>query len=194
MKVVFGHGFDDFKTISPQGDGNTARLADCGENLIISKPYPRKGTETILYPILFIPMTIFQNHIPARGRKHVVHRVESVVHVIISKPYPRKGTETIGRLITTIPNIISKPYPRKGTETCENVRSSDVGLSNFKTISPQGDGNDMFFAPFNETKLQFQNHIPARGRGVPPASPARAGEGDRVSGGGGAMDASRKPS
>ena len=42
--------------------------------------------------------------------------------------------------------------------------------------------------------LAFKNQNPARGRSVPPASPARAGEGDRVSGGGGAMGASCKPS
>ena len=42
--------------------------------------------------------------------------------------------------------------------------------------------------------LQFKNQNPARGRSVSPASPARAGEGDRVSGGGGAMNASCNPS
>ena len=36
----------------------------------ISKPYPRKGTETLI------------NH------------VEHIIQLIISKPYPRKGTET----------------------------------------------------------------------------------------------------
>ena len=59
-----------FKTISPQGDGNEqvtpsfARL-----RVIISKPYPRKGTETALPASRADPSSIFQNHIPVRGRK-----------------------------------------------------------------------------------------------------------------------------
>ena len=162
---------------------------------MISKPYPRKGTETSAeYHVPYIwtyfktispqgdgnsdsePLKvahgreIFQNHIPVRGRKRDIGALYMGVIRIISKPYPRKGTETITRrLIPTLPLPISKPYPRKGTET-RTVVSHVINMK------------------------RFQNHIPARGRSVPPASPARAGEGDRVSGGGGAMNASRKPS
>ena len=66
---------------------------------------------------------------------------------------------------------------------------------NLRTRTPQGDGNSE-----NPRRIkrcapkQFKNQNPARGRSVPPASPARAGEGDRVSGGGGAMNASCNPS
>ena len=84
---------------------------------------------------------LFQNHIPVRGRKHVVHRVESIVHVIISKPYPRKGTETAAQRQTLRPPC-----------------------SYFKTISPQGDGNVFSPVSRNGTTRLFQNHIPVRGR------------------------------
>ena len=87
---------------------------------MISKPYPRKGTETT--HTLSIPMMLlhqFQNHIPARGRKRQESDVNAAV-TRISKPYPRKGTETPS--ISNVPSAwemkdISKPYPRKGTET-----------------------------------------------------------------------------
>ena len=63
-----------FKTTSPQGDGN--RFASDGfkrVNSPISKPHPRKGTET--------------NNL----------RLSSIT-LCISKPYPRKGTETVLKL------------------------------------------------------------------------------------------------
>ena len=86
-----------FKTTSPQGDGN--RFASDGfkrVNSPISKPHPRKGTETRSPPSgsFRSPDSLFQNHIPARGRKHT------------------------------------------------NPESSAICLANFKTTSPQGDGND----------------------------------------------------
>ena len=37
----------NFKTISPQGDGNSSLESDDEDVCIISKPYPRKGTERI---------------------------------------------------------------------------------------------------------------------------------------------------
>ena len=58
---------------------------------------------------------------------------------------------------------ISKPYPRKGTETKDLCVQLDRLSENFKTISPQGDGNRKHRALVN-TYPQFQNHIPARGR------------------------------
>ena len=43
----------DFKTISPQGDGNPGfKLNVATETIRISKPYPRKGTETKQLPSL----------------------------------------------------------------------------------------------------------------------------------------------
>ena len=60
------------------------------------------------------------------------------------------------------------------------------------TSAPQ---NGIFIqTPQGLARRGFKNQNPARGRSVPPASPARAGEGDCVSGGGGAMNASYKPS
>ena len=145
----------------------------------ISKPYPRKGTETSnrgkAYKELFI---VFQNHIPARGRKLLFPCFVVCFFIEISKPYPRKGTETISasfliqtcafhfktispqgdgnrfisRNIFTIFDI-SKPYPRKGTETC-NRRRTAFDTNYFKTISPQGNG------------AYLQPPLPERGRGT----------------------------
>ena len=70
----------------------------------------------------------FKNQNPARGRK-----------LEIGADGEREGGK------------ISKPYPRKGTETSGSVSGATI-------------------------IQRFQNHIPARGRSVPPASPARAGE------------------
>ena len=58
----------------------------------------------------------FQNHIPARGRKLSV----------------KDGINNN--------SVISKPHPRKGTETIRQRRNQQQ-LCNFKTTSPQGDGN-----------------------------------------------------
>ena len=156
----------------------------------ISKPHPRKGTETTkIYIVLIIKFQFqnhipargrkqgdlrldrrlavakFQNHIPARGRKHVALFAHPVLDDLISKPHPRKGTETCTaaalscqslpiskphpRKGTETPQIcartsptlmISKPHPRKGTETTLKTTNSLL-LRNFKTTSPQGDGN-----------------------------------------------------
>ena len=129
----------------------------------------------------------FQNHIPARGRKQACAS-SNVGQSGISKPYPRKGTETLDALTGSLGlHRISKPYPRKGTETPpqalvlflkhENfktispqgdgnyrvLRGTCSSCSNFKTISPQGDGNGEH--PSATTSYaSFQNHIPARGR------------------------------
>ena len=61
---------------------------------------------------------------------------------MISKPYPRKGTETsIPRREQLQKGAISKPYPRKGTETKLIYPENEAYTQDFKTISPQGDGN-----------------------------------------------------
>ena len=59
----------------------------------------------------------------------------------ILKPHPRKGTETIRELSSScVTKIILKPHPRKGTETRILSLVTSTYL-NFKTTSPQGDGN-----------------------------------------------------
>ena len=61
----------NFKTTSPQGDGNVRyKIAEAIGEDGISKPHPRKGTETD---------TAFMN---------------GLTFSAISKPHPRKGTET----------------------------------------------------------------------------------------------------
>ena len=91
-----------------------------------------------------IPTQGFQNHIPARGRKPLILRARNSIHCnAISKPHPRKGTETIYAANTIDEFImISKPHPRKGTETFQSTPASSNIFWNFKTTSPQGDGNN----------------------------------------------------
>ena len=61
----------------------------------ISKPHPRKGTETVQN--LYINILLSHD---------------------ISKPHPRKGTETCNQDVQQEHCLtISKPHPRKGTET-----------------------------------------------------------------------------
>ena len=87
----------DFKTISPQGDGNDNCVyrSPGFSSWAISKPYPRKGTETGDKMMDPSSGSKFQNHIPARGRK-LSHDVTLDVPctTCILKPHPRKGTET----------------------------------------------------------------------------------------------------
>ena len=71
MKPMLSEPFRNFKTISPQGDGNLERHAVHRQN------------------------ERFQNHIPARGRKLEEFHITNILHLEISKPYPRKGTETL---------------------------------------------------------------------------------------------------
>ena len=107
---------------------------------------------------------------------------------------PRKGTETQPVLTKTDSGLYFKTISPQGDGNPSSHKTCQTFSVHFKTISPQGDGNFQADVIFIRACQLFQNHIPARGRSVSPASPARAGEGDRVSGGGGAMDASRKPS
>ena len=71
MQSAQGIPTQGFKTTSPQGDGNFGQT----DESLSSGP-------------------LFQNHIPARGRK-LDHPLAFEEPRIISKPYPRKGTETL---------------------------------------------------------------------------------------------------
>ena len=88
-------------------------------------------------------------HYPARGRKQAGHCAFcNLVAVNTFAPLPRKGTETPPR------NMFSRrwlyptfaPLPRKGTETLEPLRSAQaVYAACFRSITPQGDGNNLSF-------------------------------------------------
>ena len=105
----------------------------------ISKPYPRKGTETQAANPTFTAAVISKPY-PRKGTETDARRQEHA-HRRISKPYPRKGTETVSEELGhhRAEITISKPYPRKGTETTPWQTASSA-------------------------KSSFQNHIPARGR------------------------------
>ena len=131
----------------------------------ISKPHPRKGTETMCRPLSHIRLINFKTTSPQGDGNATFVTLQCVVEMI-SKPYPRKGTETRypshatpcpryfkttspqgdGNNLALSPNFseaeISKPHPRKGTETSSSQNSKMVFTSDFKTTSPQGDGNE----------------------------------------------------
>ena len=157
----------NFRTRTPQGDGNIALL---GENLVfamiseheprkgtetinekdsrtvklcISEHEPRKGTETILYVCMFhLHEKSFRNTNPARGRK---------------RDRRGSGNDRQGRL------EFQNTNPERG-------RKQSIGFSyfhilfngNFKTRTPKGDGNS---EPSSCTSPKtFQNTNPERGR------------------------------
>ena len=114
-----------------------------------------------------IPTQGFQNHIPARGRKLRHSSAGAHCQSAFQNHIPARGRKhCLGNLILKF-YVISKPHPRKGTET-PITRPSELKDPDFKTTSPQGDGNcgDTHFPCL--WIFQFQNHIPARGRKRPP--------------------------
>ena len=190
----------NFKTISPQGDGNSFNTTLMSWKFdAISKPYPRKGTETsVERSAVRHSAAEFQNHIPARGRKHLALNLLAE-QILISKPYPRKGTETYLFCLWTLHECqrISKPYPRKGTETCPRVECLVLQANRISKPYPRkGTETSSFFFLFStnrfiskpyprkgtETKWNLQPPLPERGRWHTQCA------------GGGAMDASCKPS
>ena len=60
----------------------------------ISEHEPRKGTETVVYPIDWMQVTTFQNTNPERGWKLLKHNAFDERSEVISEHEPRKGTET----------------------------------------------------------------------------------------------------
>ena len=143
----------------------------------ISKPYPRKGTETTPWDDTDLCYA-FQNHIPARGRKLSFFSSFINLHKI-SKPYPRKGTETklTYSFSVRVEKVFQNHIPARGRK---RVRQSSIQAPlplfqnhipargrkqrdswmlrrcppYFKTISPQGDG------------AYLQPPLPERGRGT----------------------------
>ena len=153
----------------------------------ISKPYPRKGTETSHYCSggKRAPCE-FQNHIPARGRKLSKCRSLSAdIAIRFQNHIPARGRKLfILLLVQTERKKISKPYPRKGTETIGLLRL-DLSISLFQNHIPARGRKHQSDRDTPHDNQSFQNHIPARGRNVrTPASPAAAGEGDHAKHGG----------
>ena len=101
---------------------------------------PARGRKLLRLGRFFILLMKFQNHIPARGRKQSILLQTIASNLRISKPYPRKGTETMlnSGIAYTYPYFKTISPQGDGNET---VALKITGLSHFKTISPQGDGN-----------------------------------------------------
>ena len=181
---------ENFKTISPQGDGNLFSLGRILLGGLISKPYPRKGTETILIILIIWYFKDFKTISPqGDGNSFVFSFADTFV--VISKPYPRKGTETTPS-ITKYPllsrcyfktispqgdgnskrcastasskDIISKPYPRKGTETSLLRLDNKISPVLFQNHIPARGRKPKPDGPYKYNERKFQNHIPARGR------------------------------
>ena len=161
----------------------------------ISKPYPRKGTETTsLNGVSSLNIYIDFKTISPQGDGNAAKARKNVKNVCkISKPYPRKGTETtIGMLYFHSSQQFQNHIPARGRK--QVVLGENVHGFGISKLYPRKGSETLHPRTIVTHVIKFQNHIPARGRSVLPASPARAGEGDRVSGGGGAMNASCKPS
>ena len=155
-----------------KAEGNPIRAAKCrfeprGTRLPdarISKPHPRKGTETLIQLRFHRRKFQFQNHIPARGRKLVrevlgpVRREHKFQNHI-----PVRGRKPCQEVSSGIFLVISKPHPRKGTETVSHPPTPLWPNRIFQNHIPvRGRKREIVVAyPLEEL---FQNHIPARGR------------------------------
>ena len=64
-----------FKTISPQGDGNSERFSQSCLFCTFQNHIPARGRKLAPPKLISVFVGIFQNHIPARGRKHCIRDV-----------------------------------------------------------------------------------------------------------------------
>ena len=107
----------NFKTISPQGDGNNQLSAKAEKTTLFQNHIPARGRKQVIW-IILIKSNAFQNHIPARGRKHVS-----------------------GNKCKILVRRFQNHIPARGRKHDLAIHKSPF-LNNFKTISPQGDGNN----------------------------------------------------
>ena len=105
----------------------------------ISKPHPRKGTET------------FRTALQQKRRLQ------------ISKPHPRKGTETINHVTVSISTIYFKTTSPQGDgNQLSNIVSTNCVL--FQNHIPARGRKQTIPLRLRAGEKLFQNHIPARGR------------------------------
>ena len=144
LPLVARDDFDcvDFKTISPQGDGNRVFLSRSLRAEIHFKTISPQGDGNHFGEDAFIRLDGNFKTISPQGDGNVANNFY---------------------VTGTVVRTISKPYPRKGTETRNNSAFGENAEHYFKTISPQGDGNLRPRLLRCQLDL-FQNHIPARGR------------------------------
>ena len=84
---------------------------------------------------------------------------------------------------------ISKPHPRKGTETSSSPPySAYTHPRNFKTTSPQGDGNFARRSPLNRPESISKPHPRKGTERTNPSLPCHSGGGGPRSGGRGALN------
>ena len=119
MKRSFSLCVQHFKTTSPQGDGNSAisrTSSGYGFNFKTTSPQG-DGNRGNLDTVLQEP----------RG---------------ISKLHPRKGTETRGTADEQARYpLFQNHIPARGRKQRVNIAGGNRHVHNFKTTSPQGDGN-----------------------------------------------------
>ena len=147
QNAVLSHAAQGFQTQGFQNHiparGRKRKSSSVGVVLRISKPHPRKGTETTTKRQNAAINLKFQNHIPARGRKREGQKT-ILDRYRISKPHPRKGTETfIFTDGTRAPSRYFKTTSPQGDGNgCVIEAFHDIPPIHFKTTSPQGDGNN----------------------------------------------------
>ena len=136
-----------FKTTSPQGDGNIGDfIFNKWSNAYFKTTSPQGDGNIRVYSTLYLFGTLFQNHIPARGRKQVLYDVHDKDLLRFQNHIPARGRKPALNILSMLFEIISKPHPRKGTET------------------------HIYRGSYNNQPIKFQNHIPARGRKPYPTS------------------------
>ena len=131
-----------FKTTSPQGDGNNP-TPPSEVVPYISKPHPRKGTETNLNHAVTTVHFAFQNHIPARGRKHPK---STAIRLAITRHFKTTSPQGDGNFpckpfLPRMPDRYFKTTSPQGDGNCAVLGECREECTDFKTTSPQGDGN-----------------------------------------------------
>ena len=153
-----------FKTTSPQGDGNTrSASAPNAIRKLFQNHIPARGRKRLFAIVQKGFCLLFQNHIPVRGRK--LHNQQRLRRSDgdFKTTSPQGDGNFLKRFVPRSTPSFQNHIPARGRK----LRHDVYPLSkehNFKTTSPQGDGNSptRSFPPL--TGRPFQNHIPARGR------------------------------
>ena len=114
--------YQNFKTTSSQGDGNcgATNLGNALRKRKFQNHIPARGRKQDILTEFQSRMDLFQNHIPARGRK--LHK-------------PRRSFELFR---------FQNHIPARGRKLLRIRFARAFLIVNFKTTSPQGDGNNSF--------------------------------------------------
>ena len=86
-------------------------------SLVISKPYPRKGTETTTTARAMPPVAFYFKTISPQGDENTILAWSPSKSQPFQNHIPARGRKQVPDILIQCRVGISKPYPRKGTET-----------------------------------------------------------------------------